>query len=91
MATHNVESEVTGSVWKVQVEVGDNVTEGDVILILESMKMEIPVESPADGTVAELESTARRGCYRRIKLSRSYKVRSTNRRKSHVRSRNHQR
>ena len=54
MATHNVESEVTGSVWKVQVEVGDNVSEGDVILILESMKMEIPVESPADGTVAEL-------------------------------------
>ena len=54
MATHNVESEVTGSVWKVQVEVGDSVTEGDVILILESMKMEIPVESPADGTVAEL-------------------------------------
>lgn len=54
MATHNVESEVTGSVWKVQVEIGDNVSEGDVILILESMKMEIPVESPADGTVAEL-------------------------------------
>lgn len=54
MATHNVESEVTGSVWKVQVEVGDSVAEGDVILILESMKMEIPVESPADGTVAEL-------------------------------------
>ncbi len=54
MATHNVESEVTGSVWKVQVEVGDNVAEGDVLLILESMKMEIPVESPADGTVAEL-------------------------------------
>ncbi|MCY4093958.1 MAG: acetyl-CoA carboxylase biotin carboxyl carrier protein subunit [Gammaproteobacteria bacterium] len=54
MATHNVESEVTGSVWKVQVDVGDSVAEGDVILILESMKMEIPVESPADGTVAEL-------------------------------------
>ena len=54
MATHNVESEVTGSVWNVQVEVGDNVAEGDVLLILESMKMEIPVESPADGTVAEL-------------------------------------
>ena len=54
MATHNVESEVTGSVWKVQVEVGDSVAEGDVLLILESMKMEIPVESPTDGTVAEL-------------------------------------
>ncbi|MYD43039.1 MAG: biotin/lipoyl-binding carrier protein [Gammaproteobacteria bacterium] len=54
MAKHNVESEVTGSVWKVQVEVGDAVSEGDVLLILESMKMEIPVESPTDGTVAEL-------------------------------------
>ena len=54
MAKHNVESEVTGSVWKVQVEVGDSVAEGDVLLILESMKMEIPVESPADGTVSEL-------------------------------------
>ena len=54
MAKYNVESEVTGSVWKVQVEVGDTVSEGDVLLILESMKMEIPVESPADGKVAEL-------------------------------------
>ena len=54
MAKYNVESEVTGSVWKVQVEVGDTVSEGDVLLILESMKMEIPVESPANGKVAEL-------------------------------------
>ena len=54
MAKHNVESEVTGSVWKVQVEVGATVAEGDVLLILESMKMEIPVESPANGTVVEL-------------------------------------
>lgn len=54
MATHNVESEVTGSVWKVLVEVGQSVAQDDVLLILESMKMEIPVESPADGTVSEL-------------------------------------
>ncbi len=54
MATHQVESEVTGSVWKVQVAVGDTVAEGDVLVILESMKMEIPVESPADGQVTEL-------------------------------------
>ena len=54
MAKHSIESEVTGTVWKVEVSVGDSVEEGDVLLILESMKMEIPVESPADGTVSEL-------------------------------------
>ncbi len=54
MARVEVESEVTGNVWKVEVEVGDSVEEGDVLLILESMKMEIPVESPAPGTVSEL-------------------------------------
>lgn len=54
MAKHNVESEVTGTVWKVEVSVGEQVEEGDVLLILESMKMEIPVEAPADGTVAEI-------------------------------------
>ena len=54
MAKHNVESEVTGTVWKVEVTVGEQVEEGDVLLILESMKMEIPVEAPADGTVSEI-------------------------------------
>ena len=54
MARYPVESEVTGTVWKVEVAVGDTVTEGDVLVILESMKMEIPVESPQAGTVAEL-------------------------------------
>ena len=54
MARYSVESEVTGTVWKVEVAVGDNVTEGDVLVILESMKMEIPVESPQAGTVTEL-------------------------------------
>ena len=54
MARVEVESEVTGNVWKVEVEVGDRVEEGDVLIIHESMKMEIPVESPAPGTVSEL-------------------------------------
>lgn len=54
MARVEVESEVTGKVWKVEVGVGDRVGEGDILLILESMKMEIPVESPQAGTVAEL-------------------------------------
>ena len=54
MASHRVESEVTGSVWKVVVGVGDVVESGDVLMILESMKMEIPLESPTSGRVAEL-------------------------------------
>ena len=54
MARLKVESEVTGNVWKIEVEAGAQVQEGDVLLILESMKMEIPVEAPKAGTVAEL-------------------------------------
>jgi biotin carboxyl carrier protein len=54
VARIEVESEVAGNVWKVEVEVGDSVAEGDVLIILESMKMEIPVESPAAGTIAEI-------------------------------------
>ncbi len=54
MARHDVESEVTGNVWKVLKSVGDSVAEGDVIMILESMKMEIPVESPGTGTLSQV-------------------------------------
>ncbi len=54
---HEVESEVQGSVWKVEVAVGDRVAAGDVLLIIESMKMEIPVESPVAGVVSELRVT----------------------------------
>jgi biotin carboxyl carrier protein len=41
-------------VWKVLKSVGDSVAEGEVIMILESMKMEIPVESPASGTLSQV-------------------------------------
>ena len=58
MARHEVESEVTGNVWKILLEVGADVAEGDVIMILESMKMEIPVESPAPGKLVELKVSA---------------------------------
>ena len=54
MARQDVESEVTGNVWKVLKSVGDSVAEGEVIMILESMKMEIPVESPASGTLSQV-------------------------------------
>ena len=54
MAKQEVESEVTGNVWKVLKSTGDSVAEGEVIMILESMKMEIPVEAPSDGTVVSI-------------------------------------
>ena len=47
-------SEVSGSVWKVEVVAGQTVAAGDVLLLVESMKMEIPVESPSAGTVRDL-------------------------------------
>jgi len=47
-------SEVSGSIWKVEVVTGQTVAAGDVLMIVESMKMEIPVESPSAGTLREL-------------------------------------
>jgi len=47
-----VKSPVVGTVWKIQVAVGDTVAEGDEIMILESMKMEIRIEADAAGVVA---------------------------------------
>ena len=49
-----VRAELTATVWKVVAEVGAIVTEGDELLILESMKMEIPVVAPAAGRVSEM-------------------------------------
>ena len=51
MAT-NVEAEMVANVWKVLVAPGAAVASGDTLVILESMKMEIPVEAPVDGTVS---------------------------------------
>jgi biotin carboxyl carrier protein len=47
-------AEMVANVWKVVVAQGDAISEGDPIVVLESMKMEIPVESPLSGTVTEL-------------------------------------
>ena len=49
-----VEAQIAGTVWKLEKSVGDMVSPGDVLLILESMKMEIPVEAEISGRVAEL-------------------------------------
>jgi acetyl-CoA carboxylase biotin carboxyl carrier protein len=49
-----VEAHITGTVWKIEVNVGDNVDEGDTVVILESMKMEMPVEAEDAGKVREI-------------------------------------
>ena len=49
-----VEAHITGTVWKIEVKVGDTVREGDTVAILESMKMEMPVEAEDPGTVTEI-------------------------------------
>jgi acetyl-CoA carboxylase biotin carboxyl carrier protein len=50
----DIEAHITGSVWKIEVAVGDTIADGDTVVILESMKMEIPVEAEDDGTVKEI-------------------------------------
>ena len=54
MADIPVPVEITAAVWKIEVKVGARVAAGDVLLILESMKMEIPVEAPRDGTIRSI-------------------------------------
>ena len=54
VAQTEVKSEVAGSVWKVHVSVGDSVSLDQELMILESMKMEIPVEAPSDGRIVDV-------------------------------------
>ena len=49
-----VESEVSGNVWKIEKQPGDKLAVDDVIMILESMKMEIPIEATESGTLKQL-------------------------------------
>ena len=49
-----VEAPITGKIWKIEKQPGDVVATDDVILVIESMKMEIPIESSSSGTVREL-------------------------------------
>jgi acetyl-CoA carboxylase biotin carboxyl carrier protein len=50
----DIEAHITGTVWKIECQLGDEVDEGDTVLILESMKMEMPVEAEDPGTVKEI-------------------------------------
>ena len=49
-----IRAKITGTVWKIEVAKGEEIEDGDDIMILESMKMEIPVEAPCDGTVVDI-------------------------------------
>jgi acetyl-CoA carboxylase biotin carboxyl carrier protein len=54
MTTQTIRSEITGTVWTIVVQAGDVLEADDTIMILESMKMEIPVVAPEAGRVVEL-------------------------------------
>ena len=52
-----IAAHITGTVWKIEVKVGDEVDEGDILVILESMKMEMPVETEEAGTIKAIKVT----------------------------------
>lgn len=54
MSSTNIEAVTTGKVWKIEVQSGASVQADDVVMILESMKMEIPVQAPVAGTIARI-------------------------------------
>lgn len=54
MATEEVKSEITGKVWKIESEIGARLEEEGTIMIIESMKMEIPVMAQVAGTLKEI-------------------------------------
>ena len=56
MATQ-VSAHITGTVGKIEVKEGESVSEGQTLVILESMKMEMPVEAPSDGKVEKIACT----------------------------------
>jgi acetyl-CoA carboxylase biotin carboxyl carrier protein len=49
-----VQAHITGTVWKIEVKAGETVSEGQTVVIIESMKMEMPVEAPVSGTVESI-------------------------------------
>jgi acetyl-CoA carboxylase biotin carboxyl carrier protein len=50
----SVKAHITGTVWKIEVKAGDEVVEGQACVIIESMKMEMPVEAPRAGSVEKI-------------------------------------
>ncbi len=54
MALESVKSDITGKVWKIDSKIGDRIEEEEPIMILESMKMEIPVLAPVEGVLKEI-------------------------------------
>lgn len=51
----SIAAHITGTVWKIEKRIGDRVEAGETVVILESMKMEMPVEAPEAGTVSEIK------------------------------------
>ena len=54
MPSQRLVSEIPGNVWKIEVAVGDVVADGSIVVILESMKMEVPIQSTVAGTIDEI-------------------------------------
>ncbi|MDP2737980.1 MAG: acetyl-CoA carboxylase biotin carboxyl carrier protein subunit [Pseudorhodobacter sp.] len=54
MAIIDIKTEITGNIWKIEAKPGQRLEEGDTIMILESMKMEIPVSATEDGVLVEI-------------------------------------
>lgn len=54
MAIYDIESEISGTVWEVSIKVGDKISADEPIIVIESMKMEIPVSSESEGVLVEL-------------------------------------
>ena len=52
----DIKAHITGTIWKIKVKAGDKVDEGDVLVIIESMKMEMPIEANDPGTVKEVKA-----------------------------------
>ena len=55
MATE-IKAHITGTIWKIKVEAGQEIEEGDTLVIIESMKMEMPIEADDDGKVLEVKA-----------------------------------
>lgn len=49
-----IASEITGTVWKIEVQPGERVTQDQTLMVMESMKMEIPLSAPCDGVVLRI-------------------------------------